>query len=231
MPTAEEHRGVGGVNLTSGSVTSRRTRQLRVLLALLASGGLVGGCGGSATDSGTSNLSGSNLSNLLLRPAQVGPGYHSGPQQRTLAGQPSGALCAESLRSEPLRTARLHAVFNNPHYPAAERVGIIDEVIAYRSGGAQQAMREVRHAVTTCPSYYHLSPITDSDLLSGYLALRNAAYETRYGETSVRTSIWIYQVRNDVLSSLCVLNPKGRDNARLLPVALHAAEESARNLG
>lgn len=214
-----------------GACRARRAghgKAQRMVAATLAASALIVGCG--STQPATLSV---NLNMLLLRPAQVGSGYHSGPQHRALAGHSSAGLCAanardESLsRTESLRTARLQAVFLNPHPPQAQRVTISNEVIAYRSvAGAQQTMRELRHAAMTCPSGYEVSAITDTHLPAGYIALRVGIK----GEPHIRVSIWIYQARNNVVSEIFATAPKGRATSRLPEVTLHAAEESARNL-
>jgi hypothetical protein len=184
---------------------------------LLACAMLVGACGSSKTDTATPNLS-----KRILRAAEVGPGYQHGPQHQTLVA-PSGGLCAVRLQSESLRTARLQVVFTNPHLPRKKRHALSNEVIAYRSGGAQQAMHELSEAAAACPPSYHIDHIVDSHLLAGYIALKVIP-----GTGNV---IWIDQARSGILSRIIVFGHKGGSDAELLQFALHAAEESARNIG
>ena len=193
---------------------SARSRLGAVFLACAM---CVGACSSSATDTATPNLT-----ERILRTAEVGPGYQHGPQHQTLAS-PSGGLCAVHLQSESLRTARLQAVFTNPHLAREKRHVLSNEVIAYRSGGAQQAMRELSHAAATCPSSYRIDHVVDSHLLPGYVALKVIP--------GTGEAIWIYQARNGILSQIVALGHKGGSDAELQKFALQAAEESARNLG
>jgi hypothetical protein len=176
----------------------------------------VGACGSSATDTAMPNLT-----KRILRAAEVGPGYQRGPQHQTLAS-PSGGLCVVHLRSESLRAARLQTVFTNPHLPKGKRHALSNEVIAYRPGGAQKAMSELRDAATVCPPSYRINPIVDSHLLAGYVALRVLP--------GAGTMIWIYQARDGILSQIVALGHREGTYSELLQFALHAAEESARNL-
>jgi hypothetical protein len=177
----------------------------------------VGACDSSATDT-----TAPNLTKRILRAAEVGLGYRHGPQHQTLV-DPSGGLCAVHLESESLRTVRLRIVFTNPHLSKEKRHVLSNEVIAYRSGGAQQAMRELSDAATTCPPNYRIDHIVDSHLLPGYVALKVIP--------GTGKMIWIYQARNGILSQIVASGHKGGSYAELLQFALHAAEESARNLG
>jgi|HubBroStandDraft_2_1064218.scaffolds.fasta_scaffold01528_7 hypothetical protein len=185
----------------------------------------ISGCGGGAAAS-----SPPDLGRLFLRAAQVGPGYHSGPQHLTLSGPASGGPCGAAARSESLRVARIYGVFTDHELPKAERVGVRNEVIAYASGGAKQTMRELQHLGSGCPPSYHVTPITDANLLPGYIARKTQVLADPNGEAHELTSIWIYQSRGDVVSEIFAAVPEGRESSALVPVALHAAEESARNL-
>lgn len=196
---------------------SARSGASRLGPVLLACAIFVGACGSSTTDTATPNLT-----NRILRAAEVGPGYQHGPQHQTLVG-PSGGLCAVHLQSESLRTARLQIVFTNPHLPREKRHVLSNEVIAYRSGGAQQAMRELSDAAAACPASYRIDHIVDSHLLAGYVALKVIP--------GTGKMIWIYQARNGILSQTVASGHKGGSDAELLQFALHAAKESARNLG
>jgi hypothetical protein len=176
----------------------------------------VGACGSTATDTTTPNLT-----KRILRVAQVGPGYRHGPQHQTLVSS-SGGLCTVGLQSESLRTARLQIVFTNPHPTREKRHTLSNEVIAYRAGGAQRAMHELSAAAAACPPSYRIDHIVDPRLLPGYVALKVMP--------GTGKAIWIYQARNGVLSQVIALGHNGVSDAELLQFALHAAEESARNL-
>jgi hypothetical protein len=196
---------------------SKRSGASRLGPVLLACAMLVSACGSSATDTATPNLA-----KRILRAAEVGPGYQPGPPHQTLT-TPSDGLCAVHLQSESLRTARLQIVFTNPHLPREKRHVLSNEVIAYRSGGAQQAMRELSAAATTCPPSYHIDHIVGSHLLAGYVVLKVTP--------GPRAVIWIYQARNGILSQIVAIGHKGGSYPELLQFAHHAAEESAQNLG
>ena len=84
-------------------------------------------------------------------------------------------------------------------------------------------MRELSEAAAACPPSYSIDHIVDPHLLPGYVALKVIP-----GTGKV---IWIYQARNGILSQVVALGHKGASDAELLQFALHAAEESARNLG
>jgi hypothetical protein len=196
---------------------SARCGASRLGAVLLACAMCVGACGSTATDVTTPNLS-----KRILRAAEVSPGYQHGPQHQTLAS-PSGGLCAVRLQSESLRTARLQTVFTNPHLPRGKRHVLSNEVIAYRSGGAQRAMRELSEAAAACPPSYRIDHIVDPHLPAGYVALKVVL--------GTGKMIWIYQARNGILSQIVAFGHKGGSYAELLQFALHVAEESARNLG
>jgi hypothetical protein len=192
-------------------------RYLGAVLLACAGAMCLGACGSSATNTTTPNLT-----KRILRAAQVGSGYQHGPQHQTLVG-PSGGLCAVRLQSESLRTARLQTVFTNPHLPKEKRHALSNEVIAYRSGGAQRAIHELSDAATTCPPSYRIDHIVDPHLLAGYVALKVIP--------GTGNAIWIYQAKNGILSQIVTFGHKGGSDVELLQFALHAAEESARNLG
>jgi uncharacterized RDD family membrane protein YckC len=179
----------------------------------------------------------SNLDKLILRPAQVGPGYklrvpRSG---RALAGTAALKLCYVTFQSEALRTARIMGFYLKvPFLP--EKADLTNQVVAYRPGGAQQAMQELRYAASHCPPAhtivgaagvkqitYHITPIADRRLPAGYLALRTDTSGLMHGQPWAYTDFLVYQTRSNLLSVIFA-----QSNA--LRVALHAAEESARNL-
>ena len=124
-----------------------------------------------------------NVGKLILKPAQVGKGY-ARFERRDGVGvtTPTLNLCRRTgYPSEKLRTARLQV----DYLKRGVTIGLSNEVVAYKSGGAKQAMREVRRHALHCPKTpivtgepglppltVTITPITDAKLLKGYLAVR-----------------------------------------------------------
>jgi hypothetical protein len=145
-------------------------------------------------------------------------------------------LCGFSFPSERLRTARLQVNYVR----SGNAVRLSNEVVAYRRGGAQQALREVAHAARHCPrkavgsTVAGIGPVTyrigwlgDRRLLRGSVALRIHVAGVRNGRHVEMTSLVVYQARRNVLSGLYTY---GRRFRAQLPVGLHAAAASAANL-
>jgi len=203
-----------------------RNLQAGSVVALLAASALfLGGCGGGIGESRAANLG-----KLVLRPAQVGRGYRAGPQHRNLPAQGVGGLCSGRLRSESMRTGRLAVIFINPGVPSSERVGVTNELVSYRVGDAQKAFGELRNAVTRCPPAYRLTLVSDPHLLAGYVALRVDIAGADHHKAYPYRSVWIYQVRGNILSLVFATSKTSEAVSTLTQAALHAAEESARNL-
>src|ERR671926_929750 len=122
-----------------------------------------------------------NVAQLVLTPAQVGDGYVL-MQRRDGVGVKNTVtmnLCGtKGYASEQLRTARRQVDYLKPNAP----LGLSNEIVAYRRGGAAQAMREVLRHAATCPSKpiasapslpplrFALTRIKAAKLLNGYLA-------------------------------------------------------------
>lgn len=179
-----------------------------------------------------------SLVSILLRPAQVGQGYAayrrsdgSGLRQRTLD------LCGvKNYPSEQLRSGRIQV----DYLRRGSAIGISNEVVSYKPGGAAQALREVtRHAVT-CPHRkidpgeqnlpplrFTMTLLKDPRLLKGYLAVRVRVVGTVKGKHVDQISYAVYQRRGNVLSGVYSFGP---DTAAQRQICLHAAEQSARNL-
>jgi hypothetical protein len=157
----------------------------------------------------------SKLSAIVLRAAQVGSGYVleqiSGGQ--LVQGQATLDLCGASFPSESLRTARLQVAYRAPGMSLA----LSNEVVAYRPGGARQALREITHAAGACPHgpvktvvpgvgtaevTYRVERLHDSRLLPGSLALVVHASGTVNGAHRSMTEVEIYQVQGDILSAV-----------------------------
>jgi len=188
-----------------------------------------------------------NVNKLVLSPSQVGSGYVLQHRQdgSGVRGTVTMDLCGrKGYPSEKLRTARLqvnYAAQGNP-------LGLSNEVVAYRGGGAAQAIREAAHHAASCPNRpidsgepglpplrFTISRITDTHLLKGYLAVKIRVRGTVKlkikGKVQSRkvdqTSYAVYQRLGDVLSGTYSYGP---NTPAQLGFALHAAEQSAQNL-
>lgn len=180
-----------------------------------------------------------NVAKLILKPAQVGPGY-------VLFHMVGGAgvtntvtlnLCGlAGYPSERRRATRLQVTYLKRKSP----IGISNEVVTYRPGGAAQAMREVIHHADTCPSHpidtgqaglppllVTITRIHDANLLKGALAVKERVRGTVKGKKFDQISYAVYQRLGDVLSGTYSVGANTRAQRSLL---LHAAEQSARNL-
>jgi hypothetical protein len=188
-----------------------------------------------------------DVSKLVLTPTQVGTGY-------VLLHRADGSgvtntvtldLCGrKGYPSEKLRTARLQV-----NYAAkAKSLGLSNEVVVYRPGGAAQALREVAHHAATCPNSpistgepglpplrFTITRISDPRLLRGYVAVRIRVRGTvklkvkgkLQAQKVDQTSYAVYQRRGNVLSGTYSYGPNTPAQQRF---ALHAAEQSAQNL-
>lgn len=180
-----------------------------------------------------------NLSKLVLKPAQVGAGYvlvqrsdGRGTAQRTLD------LCGtKNYPSEALRAARLQVNY----LKNGSKYALSNEVVAYKSGGAAQAMREVAQHADHCPTKpfategqpplsYRITRLQDSKLLKGYVAVQIHVTGTLKGKKVDSTSYAVYQRVGDVLSGVYSYALPGASNAVQEQFCLHAAEASALDL-
>ncbi len=220
----------------NGSVRSPCTRTRAPRLALSAVAVLavaaVAGCGSSPARGPI------DLDSIILRPSQVGAGFVEHPYQdaRTVSGQVTLDLCGFSFQSESLRTARFEVAYVKP----GDKVGVSNEVVRYRAGGARAAMEELNRAANRCPTSpvsgpvagvgpitYHLFRISGSGLLTGALALRVDQHGIVNGRRIHAITFVIYQTKGDVLSAVYGIGPSA---AATEPLALHAAQQSAHNL-
>jgi hypothetical protein len=181
------------------------------------------------------------VAQLILLANQVGPGYvmfqrsdgHGVKSQVTLN------LCGTDYPSESRRLTRLQTNYLHRN----TTLGISNEVVTYRPGGAAQAMREVIQHAVTCPHHpvssglqgvpkllFEITRIKDARLLKGYLAVRIRASGTINGKHISDVSYAVYQRRGDVFSGVYSFAGAGPSDAMKLRLCLHAAEESARNL-
>jgi hypothetical protein len=179
-----------------------------------------------------------DVAKLILRPSQVGTGYvllHR-KDGRGVKNTVTLDLCGRSgYRSERLRTTRLQVNY----LKQKSGIGLSNEVVVYRPGGAAEAMREVIGHANRCPSTpikadptlpplrFTITRIKDSRLLKGYLAVKVRVRGTVQGTFFDQTSYAVYQRLGDVLSGTYSFGP---DTQAQLRFALHAAEQSAQNL-
>ncbi|HEY4413170.1 MAG TPA: hypothetical protein VGN06_09255 [Gaiellaceae bacterium] len=179
-----------------------------------------------------------NLAKLVLKPGAVGSGYvlmHRpdgvGTAQRTLD------LCGTmNYPSESLRQDRLQVDYGNTRVP----LGLSNEVVTYKSGGAAKAMLEVAQHAQTCPSkpiafegqpplVYHFTRVTDSKLLRGYLAYRIDISGKIKGKAVTAVRYAVYQRFGNVLSGVySYALAAGVPLAVQQAFVLHAAEASAK---
>ncbi len=184
-----------------------------------------------------------NLNKLVLQPTQVGSGYqlYARPDGIGVKNTVTLDLCGrKNYPSEKLRTTRLQV-----NYAAkGNNLGLSNEVVSYKVGGAAQAMREVTQHATHCPTTpvatgeagvpplrFTITRLSDSKLLTGYLAvkIRVRGNVTVNGKAQKvdQTSYAVYQRMGNVLSGTYSYGP---NTPAQLAFELHAAEQSAQNL-
>jgi hypothetical protein len=181
---------------------------------------------------------GSVLTRVVLRASQIGPGYRlqQRPDGHGVRGLVTLDLCGFTFPSERLRTDRLQV--NYVH--SGKTVQLSNEVVTYRGGGAQQALREVAHAARHCPRHpvgstvagvgpltYRIGWVSDRRLLPGAVALRIHATGLFNGRHEETTNLAVYQVRRNVLSAVYTYQLSFKAQ---LSVGLRAAAQSAINL-
>jgi hypothetical protein len=186
-------------------------------------------------------LAAPNLSTAILKPAQVGKGYGVYARQDGFGvkAAPTLDLCGrKGYASEKLRVDRLQVNYLRAQTP----LGLSNEVVRYKAGGAKQALREVALHAMSCPRdrpvvtgekgvgplRFTITPLHDSKLLKGYVAVRVRAVGTlTNGKHVDQTSYAVYQRLGDVLSGVYSFGPN-TDAQRTF--VLRAAEASARTL-
>jgi hypothetical protein len=203
---------------------------LLVAAVCTCSGVLAGGAGSAAP----------KLDKIVLRPGQVGAGYKLVMRSdgRCLQGCVTLDLCGSNFPSEKLRTARLQV-----NYRLTGKPVVSNEVVTYRPGGAAQALREITHAATHCPTgpipspvagvsevTFRVQRITDPHLLPGYLAVRVHFTEEGRGRRYQVDGVGVYQFRHNVFSGVYTNFTRRRPIAPQQRLAMHAAEQSAANL-
>jgi hypothetical protein len=148
-------------------------------------------------------------------------------------------LCGtKNYASETLRTSRLQVNYLKRN----ATLGLSNEVVTYKSGGAAQAMREVISHAVNCPRgkvdpgednlpplFFTITRLKDSRLLKGYLAVRiRVTGKLRNGTHVDETSYAVYQRSANVLSGVYSFQRPTTSAQQIF--CLHAAEQSARNL-
>jgi hypothetical protein len=180
------------------------------------------------------------VARAILLPAQVGKGYQLvgrsdgyGLSTRTLD------LCGtKSYPSESLRMSRLQVNYLKRN----ATLGLSNEVVTYKPGGAAKAMLEVTSHALNCPRHkvdpgednlppllFTITRLKDSRLLKGYLAVRiHVTGKLRNGKPVDETSYAVYQRSGNVFSG--VYSFQNPATPAQMTFCLHAAEQSARNL-
>jgi len=181
-----------------------------------------------------------DLRTVVLRPAQVGKGYQLVARSDGFGvkAAPTLDLCGrKGYPSEKLRVDRLQVNY----LKQKTQLGLSNEVVRYKTGGAKQAMREVGLHALSCPHTpvvtgekgigplrFTITRVKDSSLLKGYVAVRVRAVGKLTNGTHVdQTSYAVYQRAGDVLSGVYSFGP---NTAAQKAFVLHAAEMSARTL-
>jgi hypothetical protein len=181
-----------------------------------------------------------DLRTVVLRPTQVGKGYQLVARSDGFGVQaaPTLDLCGrKGYPSEKLRVDRLQVNY----LKQKTQLGLSNEVVRYKPGGAKQAMREVGLHALSCPHTpvvtgekgigplrFTITRVKDSNLLKGYVAVRVRAVGKLTNGTHVdQTSYAVYQRVGDVLSGVYSFGP---NTAAQKAFVLHAAELSARTL-
>jgi hypothetical protein len=179
-----------------------------------------------------------NVDSLVLRPAQVGTGYVmlARTDGRGVRGTVTMNLCGTNYASEGLRATRLQVNYlkNNG------ATGLSNEIVAYKAGGAAQAMHEVIAHARTCPAgllpsgvagvpplRYEVTRIAVPGLLKGYLAVRVRTIGNVNGKHIDQISYAVYQRLGEVLSGVYSFGP---DTGAQRDFCIAAARQSARNL-
>ncbi|HZR96139.1 MAG TPA: hypothetical protein VFA56_10615 [Gaiellaceae bacterium] len=183
-------------------------------------------------------VTGPDVNKLVLQPAQVGDGYVM-VQRRDGVGVNNTVtmnLCGTAgYPSERLRTARFQVDYLKP----SAVLGLSNEVVAYKKGGAAQAMREALQHAAQCPTKaiktdpslpplrFSFERVKAAKLLPGYLAFRVRVTGTVKGKKVDQTSYAVYQRKGDLLSGTYSFGPNTKAQ---LQFVLHAAQQSAINL-
>ena len=182
---------------------------------------------------------GPNVNKMILTPTQVGKGYILLPRQDGVGVKNTVTLdlCGrKNYPSEALRTSRLQVNY----LKRGTTIGLSNEVVAYKAGGASQAMREVATHAQTCPNKpiatgdptlpplkFTITQFSVPNLLKGYLAVRVRVVGTVRGKHVDETSYAVYQRLGNVLSGTYSFGPNTKAQRDFV---VHAAQQSAVNL-
>ena len=182
-----------------------------------------------------------DLRTVILDPTQVGKGYQLIARNDGFGvkAAPTLDLCGRTgYPSEKLRVDRLQVNY----LKTQTQIGLSNEVVRYKTGGAKQAMREVALHAMSCPRdkavdtgekgvgplTFTITPMKDAKLLKGYVAVKVRAVGKLTNGTKVdQTSYAVYQRLGDVLSGVYSFGP---NTAQQRDFVLRAAEASARTL-
>jgi hypothetical protein len=181
-----------------------------------------------------------DLRTVILRPAQVGKGYQliARSDGFGVKAAPTLDLCGrKGYPSEKLRVDRLQVNY----LKQKTQLGLSNEVVRYKPGGAAQAMRELRRHALVCPSHaidsglsgvgplrFTITMLHDGKLAQGAVAVRvRAVGKLKSGKHVDQTSYAVYQRAGDLLSGVYSFGPNTPAQQRF---ALRAAEASARIL-
>jgi hypothetical protein len=171
---------------------------------------------------------------VVLQPAQVAPDVTLKrlPGGNQVAGQVTLDLCGYTFHTEALRLARLQVAYTRSSIPV-----VSNEVVAYKSGGAASALRELRTAIAHCPAGYvsskvpgigqlknSITRVSAPGTLPGTVAILDRITQKLNGKTAQFDAVLVFQDRRDVLSAVY-----GYGRAEL-PLVRHAAAQSALNL-
>jgi hypothetical protein len=179
-----------------------------------------------------------SVASLILKPAQVGKGYVMLARQdgSGVSGTITMNLCGTDYASETKRATRIQVDYLKP----ANLLGLSNEVVTYKSGGAAQAMHEALAHAINCPAKpmqsgvpgvppltYQIRRLTVPGLLEGYLAVRVHTTGTVNGKKVDQISYAIYQRLGNVLSGVYSFGPDTKEQRAF---AFAAARQSAKNL-
>jgi hypothetical protein len=180
-----------------------------------------------------------DVTKMVLTTAQVGPGYVLLTRRDGLGVKNTVTmdLCGRTgYPSEKLRTARLQVNY----LKNGTMLGLSNEVVSYKGGGAAQAMAEALRHARSCPSTpiatgdptlpplrFKITRITGAKLLKGYLAVRVRVTGIVKGKHVDSTSYAVYQRLGNLLSGTYSFGPNTKAQ---LTFVLHAAQQSAANL-
>jgi hypothetical protein len=181
-----------------------------------------------------------DLRTVILPPAQVGKGYQLVARSDGFGvkSAPTLDLCGRrGYASEKLRVDRLQVNY----LKRGTQIGLSNEVVRYKAGGAAQALREVALHAMSCPRTpvdtgeqgigplrFTITPLRDAKLLKGYVAVKvRAVGKLTNGKHVDQTSYAVYQRIGNVFSGVYSFGPNTQAQQAFV---LRAAEASARTL-